>query len=365
MIKNQSFQAMQYELLDYLRCPLTKTTLKFKLISEIKKSYTGSDIDEINEGLLFSESGFVFPIIKGIPRMLIESMYDYEHFIRKNLLNYNEYKEKVEKEFSGLLDYCKQKNKKTKISFDLEWHFLNKEKNDKIWHDNLSDLPKVFMLETGEDITYFKGKSVLDIGSGHGLMTSTIARFSKHAIGVEMTNAVENAFKINKNKNAFYVQGDLQFLPFNELTFDVLYSSGVIHHTNNTELSLSLIEPVLKHGGKICLWLYHPQKNTIHGLSLSLRKITRRLPARIALIFLIIFIFPFSYLIKKIKNKNPPNYREEIIDLLDGFTPQFRFETPHDLAKVWLLRRKYSDIKITTSNQYGFSIAAEKENTFQ
>lgn len=353
---------MQYELLEYLRCPLTKTALKFELISEFKKSYSGIDVDEIYEGLLFSESGFVFPIIKGIPRMLIESMYDYEYFLKKYLLKYDEYKERIEKEFPGLLDYCKQKNKKTKISFDLEWSFLSKEKNDKIWHGDLSDLPKVFMLETGEDISYFNDKIVIDIGSGHGLMTSAIAQFSKYAVGVEMTNAVENASEINKNKNAFYVQADLQFLPFGDLTFDVLYSSGVIHHTNNTELSLSLIEPTLKHGGKICLWLYHPQKNIIHNLSLALRKITKRLPVKIALVFLIIFIFPVSFLIKKIKNKNPPNYREEIIDLLDGFTPEFRFETPQDLAKAWLLLRKYDNIKITSTNQYGYSIVAEKSN---
>ena len=355
---------MQYHLLEYLRCPLTKTILKFKLISEFEKSYSGNDINEINEGLLFSESGFVFPIINGVPRMLIESIYDYDYFLKKNLLEYDEYKERVEKEFPGLLNYCRGKNKKSKISFELEWSFLNKEKNDKIWHEDIADLPKVFELETGENLSYFNDKIVIDVGSGHGLMTSTIAQFSKYAIGVEMTNAVENAFKRNKNINAFYVQGDLQFLPFDELTFDVLYSSGVIHHTNNTELSLSLIEPNLKHGGKICLWLYHPQKNTIHNLSLVFRKITSRLPVRVALIFILIFIFPFSFLIKKIKNKNTPNYREEIIDLLDGFTPQFRFETPHDIAKAWLTLRNYNNIKITSSNQYGFSIAGEKRITF-
>ncbi|MEO6837573.1 MAG: class I SAM-dependent methyltransferase [Ginsengibacter sp.] len=338
--------------------------MKFKLISEFKKSYSGNDENEINEGILFSKCGFVFPIINGIPRMLIESIYDYDYFLKKHLLEYDEYKDRMEKEFPGLLNYCRQKNKKSKISFGLEWSFLNKEKNDKIWHEDLSDLPKVFELETGENLSYFNDKVIIDVGSGHGLMTSTIAQFSKYAIGVEMTNAVENAFKINKNKNAFYVQGDLQFLPFNELTFDVLYSSGVIHHTNNTELSLSLIESTLKHGGKICVWLYHPQKNLIHNLSLTLRKITSRLPVRITLIFLVISIFPFSFLIKKIKNKNPPNYREEIIDLLDGFTPQFRFEIPHDMAKAWLIIRNYNNIKITSSNQYGFSIAGEKRSDF-
>jgi ubiquinone/menaquinone biosynthesis C-methylase UbiE len=176
-----------------------------------------------------------------------------------------------------------------------------------------------------------------------------------------MSKAVENAYLINKSDNAWFVQADLQFLPFSEKSFDVIYSSGVIHHTNNTELSLSLIEPVLKQEGKLCLWLYHPQKNFGHKIIQFLRSIISRLPLKLGFALIVVFVFPFTFLIKKIKNKNAPNYREEIIDLLDAMTPEHRFEIPHDLATVWLQRRNFKNIKITTSNMFGFSISAEKE----
>jgi SAM-dependent methyltransferase len=152
----------------------------------------------------------------------------------------------------------------------------------------------------------------------------------------------------------------LQYLPFEEVSFDVVYSSGVIHHTNNTELSLLLIEPLLKCGGKICLWLYHPQQKIIHKAILLLRKVTKRLPLKLAFILLTIFVFPITFLAKKIKRKNVPNYREEIIDLLDIFTPEFRFEIQQDLASVWLRHKKYDRIQITTVNQFGFSIVGNK-----
>ena len=351
---------MQYELLKFLKCPITKTDLRFVLISEFEKSYSGELVTEIKEGLLFSETGFVFPIIDGIPRMLLESIYDYADFISKHLADYQTIKVNLEKEFKGLLNYCIQKNRKTKISFEFEWSFLNAEKKDRIWHDDTSKLTAIFLGEVGESSDYFKEKSLIDVGCGHGVMTSKIAELSKLAIGVELSKAIENAYQRNEVKNAWYIQGDLQYLPFEEVSFDVVYSSGVIHHTNNTELSLLLIEPILISGGKICLWLYHPQQKIIHKAILMLRNITSRLPLKLSFILLTIFVFPVTFLAKKIKRKHAPNYREEIIDLLDIFTPEFRFEIPSDLAAIWLRHKKYNSIQITTVNQFGFSIVGNK-----
>lgn len=352
---------MQYEFLEILRCPVSKTKLRFELISEFTKAYDNKEIVEIKEGLLFSATGFVFPVIDGIPRLLVESMFDYSEFLEKKLPGFYELRTQLEKKHADLLQYCIRKNKKTKASFAFEWSFLKPEKNDKLWHDNSAQLTNVFLKETGEGQEYFAKKIVADIGSGHGLMTSTIAHISKLCIGAEISKAVVMAYVRNKNSNAWYAQADLQFLPFVELSFDLVYSSGVIHHTNDTEKSLSLIGTLIKEEGKICLWLYHPQKNVLHRLMMLLRNFTRRLPLKIAFVFLLIFVFPFTFLFKKIKNRNAPNYREEMIDLLDGFTPEFRFEIPHDLAKQWLEKRKYTDVTITTESQYGFSITGIKK----
>jgi len=353
---------MQYELLKYLRCPITKTPLRLELISGFEKRYADKIITEVNEGILFSETGFVFPIIKGVPRMLIESIYDYSDFLKTKLPDYQQIKTRLETQYESLLKNCIQKNKRTKASFEFEWSFLSADKKDKIWHEDIAALQTVFLQEMGEGSAYFRNKTVLDAGCGHGLMTSKIAEISKLAIGVELSKSIENAFLNNKSSNAWYIQGDVQFLPFEDRTFDVLYSSGVIHHTNNTELSLSLIEPLIKKQGRICLWLYHPQKNFVHNSILFLRNLTKRMPVKLTFLFLTVFVFPITYTIKKIKNKRGINYREEIIDLLDGFTPEFRYEIPHEVVVTWLKERKFDNIKITTTNQFGFSIAADKQD---
>ncbi len=352
---------MQYDFLEILKCPITKTKLRFQLISEFEKQYETGSLIEVKDGLLYSETGFVFPVIDGIPRLLVESVYDYAEFLKTNIADYEGMLKQIEQQYGKVLGYCKKKNKKTKASFAFEWSFLKPEKSDKLWHDESSSLIDVFLKETGEEATYFTGKIIADIGCGHGLMTSKSASIAKHSIGAEISKAVEMAYQRNKNKNAWYVQADLQYLPFDDSIFDLLYSSGVIHHTNDTEKSFLLIERIIRQGGKICLWLYHPQKSKLHKLMMWLRKFTSQLPLKIAFVFLLLFVFPFSFLIKKIKNKNAPNFREEMIDLLDGFTPEFRFEIPHEIAKNWLRQSGYDAIEITTSGQYGYAIIGKKK----
>jgi ubiquinone/menaquinone biosynthesis C-methylase UbiE/uncharacterized protein YbaR (Trm112 family) len=355
---------MQYELLRYLRCPVTKTDLHFQLIDEFEKKYEHGTVKEIKTGLLFSSTGFLFPIIEGIPRLLVEAVYDYKTFFQQHLTDFNDRLRILESNYGTLLNECASKNKKTKKSFEWEWSFLDADKKDKIWEKDTSLLREIFLSETALNAEQAKSKTTIDVGSGHGLMTTAIAGVTNNsAIGVELSKAVEQAYVRNNQSNAWFVQADLQYLPFAANAFDMLYSSGVIHHTNNTQQSLWLIEGSLKPGGLLCIWLYHPQKNLYHSIALLLRKFISKLPIQLAFVVIAVFIFPFTYLIKKIRNKKPVNYREELIYLFDSFTPEFRDEVPKETAMNWLKEKKYNSINITTSDQYGYSLCAiKKEN---
>lgn len=356
---------MQKEFIGLLRCPISKSVLKLTILKESEKIYEGGiAVPIIAEGILFSEIGLVFPIIDGIPRMLMESIYDYKDFLQQHLSNYYDYVNQLETNYPGLMKYCIEKNRKTKASFAFEWSFLDTKKNDKLWHYNLKDLKNLLFEEFDEQEAFFHNKKIIDVGCGHGLLTSNLAQMGSFAVGVELGKAVEQAYERNQTANAIYIQADLQYLPFADDEFDVLYSSGVIHHTNNTELSLSLITSLLKPKGKLSIWLYHPQKNFLHNAILFVRKFTRRLPVKVCFVFILIFIFPFSFLIKRLRGRKV-NAREEIVDLLDGFSPEFREEIEHDVAKSWLMRRYYTDIKVTTSNLFGFSFVGTKNTNHQ
>lgn len=353
---------MQFELLRYLRCPVSKTELEFQLIEEFDKVYESSTVREIKSGLLFSSLGFIFPVIDGIPRMLVEAVYDYSSFLQQHILDLSNRLQQLEAAHGQLLQECVTKNKKTKKSFEWEWNFLDAEKKDKIWEKDITSLKDVFLSETGLTTKQATHQFSIDVGSGHGFMTKAIADTTQmHTIGVELSKSVEAAYQHNQNSKAWFVQADLQYLPFAAHTFDLLYSSGVIHHTNNTFESLKRIETTLKQNGLLCIWLYHPQKNLYHTIALLLRKFISKLPIQLAFIIITLFIFPFTFLVKKIRKQRPVNYREELIYLFDSFTPEFRDEVPKEKAIGWLHNLGYQEINISTVDQYGYSIAAIKK----
>ncbi len=351
---------MNINLLNYLVCPISHTELKCEIISSKEENTNENSQTIISEALLFSDSGFIYPVIDGIPRLLIEGVYDFEVFLKKHIEDFAEYKANLLQKHGDLIKYCQQKNLKSKKSFAFEWSLLNPEKNDRLWNASINNLEDVLQNELGISLENLNHNICIDIGCGHGLMTKVIASKSKLCIGIEASKAIENAFLRNTETNAFYVQADLQYLPFQSGTFDVAYCSGVIHHTNNTFNSFKLIELLVKKKGLLCLWLYHPQKKVLHWCFLHLRKITRRLPIKITYCFLLIFIFPLSYTYKRLKNKKYPNTREEMINLLDMFSPEFREEIEHITAQQWLKNASYNSINITTTDQFGFSITGKK-----
>ena len=337
-------------------CPVCGHAPELHILSEMEKAYDDLNFREINEAIIYSACGFFFPVVDGIPRLQVEAVYDFRDFLQKHVVDFAQRLSSLEQKHLSLLQYCAKKNRRSKASFEMEWGFLEPEKNDKLWADQQRELPNVFLAECGFAEDEVKSKLTLDAGCGHGLTTSAIAGLTGVAVGMELSRAVDDAYRRNDSSNIFFVQADVQYPPFADSTFDIVYSSGVIHHTNNTRASLERIITLLKPGGRICLWLYHPQDKPLHHFSLWLRKIFSRMPLRLAAFLITVFLFPVSFVYKKLRGRKELNYREELINLFDAFTPEFRDEVPHAVAENWLQQNHCKGIKITTTSQFGFSV---------
>jgi ubiquinone/menaquinone biosynthesis C-methylase UbiE len=100
---------------------------------------------------------------------------------------------------------------------------------------------------------------MLEVGCGIGVDSIQFARAGNEMTLLDLTF---ESLKITKNRfereglKANYVEGDAENLPFQDSTFDMVYSYGVIHHSPNTEKSVSEIYRVLKPGGKAVIMLY-------------------------------------------------------------------------------------------------------------
>jgi SAM-dependent methyltransferase len=97
------------------------------------------------------------------------------------------------------------------------------------------------------------GDRVLDLGCGDGRFTEEIARIGAKPVGVEVAQAA-----VDRSRNA---HPELDFrlvpidgpLPFEDVSFDVVWSSEVIEHVADTARWLSEVRRVLVPRGRLLL----------------------------------------------------------------------------------------------------------------
>lgn len=351
---------MQELLLSLLRCPVTRTPLELQVISTAKKNYNKSEENIVWEGVLWAENDWFYPITKGIPRLLVEAFLDFGKFLQHHVPDYQVRKDQLLKKYEKLIKYALKKNRHTKQSFTQEWSIYNYEK-DKTWDADSSQMLQRFLVETDETTESLKNKFIFDAGCGNGALNSLIASEGATIIGMDFSLSIERAFERNSEKKALFFQGDVQFPPVMFDFFDIVHSSGVLICTNNTELSFSCIEPCVKTGGKLSAWLYHPNKDFIHNTFNALRKVTSRLPVKVQYYIYLFTLFPVSYIIKRLKG-NRENPREMMVGILDWLSHEYRWEHEPSEAASWYYKRKYKDVKITTSDIFGFNITGTRNS---
>ena len=104
-----------------------------------------------------------------------------------------------------------------------------------------------------------RGHDLLEIGAGVGTDLSQFARHGANVTDLDlsaghMAHAKEN-FAL-RGLQARFVHHDAERLPFEDKSFDVVYSNGVLHHTPNTRSVVAEIKRVLRPGGKAIIMMY-------------------------------------------------------------------------------------------------------------
>jgi len=103
------------------------------------------------------------------------------------------------------------------------------------------------------------GKKILEVGVGAGSDHLQWAKAGAQCHGVDLTDAAIETTRKHLAINGFssnLQRIDAEQLPFSEATFDVVYSWGVIHHSDQPEAILKEIHRVLKPGGTFLGMMY-------------------------------------------------------------------------------------------------------------
>lgn len=104
------------------------------------------------------------------------------------------------------------------------------------------------------------GKAVLEIGPGGGGHSALFQYHGASVVAMDITpeRVASSAHKLAmiKNGEGRAYQGDGENLPFRDNSFDIVYSNGVLHHSENTDRCIDEVYRVLKPGGTAVIMLY-------------------------------------------------------------------------------------------------------------
>lgn len=192
---------------------------------------------------------------------------------------------------------------KTVESFGEEWNKFNSFNQDEI--TNVGN--EYFDIVTPEMLN--NNSLVLDVGCGSGRWTKYVATRSKFVESIDPSNAVIAATKLLKDvKNKRITKAGVDYIPFDDNSFDFVFSLGVLHHIPDTQKAMQSSVAKLKSGGYFLVYLYYALDNrgfiykSIFNISSVVRYIISSLPAflkKIVCDLISVFVYmPFVILCK-------------------------------------------------------------------
>jgi len=105
-----------------------------------------------------------------------------------------------------------------------------------------------------------RGKDVLEIGVGLGSDHFTLASGGNRMTALDLSREhlrLTQRHLSLEGLSTTAVHGDMEKMPFPDASFDVVYSFGVLHHTDHMEKAVAEIRRVLRPGGRAIIGVYH------------------------------------------------------------------------------------------------------------
>lgn len=380
---------MKYRLLDFLRCPHCKEQLEVLAFNIDEVKYKNSSLSdnnicplhcknpdknisrtqeaqghcqrcyehEIMDGLLTCKCGKAYPIVRGIPRFLPDSFDQHPEFTKKYYDKISKYDLAVSNKDK---EYFIRMFKKTQGTFGRQWKAWGR--SERIYGFTDEEAKEWFLTDlTAKDInaSYFKGKTVLEVGCGHGRFVKILNDLCDEYVALDLGPSVELAREITQGRPKVHIiQANAMFPPLKEESFDYVWSHGVLHHTPSTKEAFRAVSKLpKKQTGRFYIWVYHKGGVIWEYGNRFVRSITTRMPA--ALLRLISYsTVPLLYLIPAYNKKvNPGNmtWSECALSTHDWLAPKYQWHHSPEEVKSWFEEEGYKKIEQTSANGVGIA----------
>jgi ubiquinone/menaquinone biosynthesis C-methylase UbiE/uncharacterized protein YbaR (Trm112 family) len=223
---------MKHEFIGKLRCPACKNN------TFLGENFQKNETEIITGSLICSSCKQSYEINEGI----IDFLYKPDHYIKSEIIGWHNlalYENWISPSDEYILQLPRPNNHIPTELLHWDTHADNFELSCK--NINLKD------------------KAILDIGAGRCWSSNIFAQ--QKAIVTALDIVIEKGIGLKtaevyfKHCITFFerVLGDMNNLPFNENTFDIVFFTGALHHSNNVNKTLEECSRVLKKNGQLIM----------------------------------------------------------------------------------------------------------------
>ena len=182
--------------------------------------------------------------------------------------------------------------------------------------------------------------------------------------GPELGHAFRRRYEGAHPDRVHFVQADLQTPVLGQSSVDIVHSSGVLHHTPNTERTFRGLCPLVRPGGIFYVWLYKPER-FVTRLVNALRSLSTRIPppmfARVAKLLADPFrLFCWTLNALDVRRYPPLSRREAALALMDIFGAPFAHAHTFEEVASWMQGEGFDEVWPCNETRRGFGACGKR-----
>jgi SAM-dependent methyltransferase/uncharacterized protein YbaR (Trm112 family) len=355
-------------LIESLVCPSCRT--KLDLVSLDTHAAERASEREVIAGVLRCSCGKAYPIIDGVPRLLEAGLEAFPEFVTKHRQPLTTVLGSQVVKSSKAVNNGHDDYENIRRSFSQEWGIFDYD-SDKTWGWTLEERKRVFLADVNLEPQELSGRRMLDAGCGNGTLTAALSAFGVEIVGLDLNDGLGRAYgnrgkyAREAGKNVQYVQGNLVTPPLKPGAFDLIYSSGVIHHTPSSKNTFASLVPLVKKGGRMYVWVYGRRGFLVRAFFTFGRGLRACVSLK-TLMRVCSFLAPPYKLSASVLNAlgimqfRNRTTREVTLDLFDAFAPKFNHFHSEPEVRAWFVEHGFTNINLSGVQKHGFGMYGDK-----
>jgi 2-polyprenyl-3-methyl-5-hydroxy-6-metoxy-1,4-benzoquinol methylase/uncharacterized protein YbaR (Trm112 family) len=331
------------------RCALRDAPVKKGLTEPSPRECAACYGREIEEGLLACRAcGSLYPVLGAVPRLVRCAEQKYRVFFERYRVRIPQLPRRESPMCAARHSNPFVFDSRSNDSFGLQW--ANQAEGERTWFkDDALMRKEEFLYSLAVDRKELRGALIFDAGCGNGRLTASVATFGAEIVGMDLSAGIERAqaararYAGEHEHFVHFVQGNVMELPLAHERFDIIHSSGVLHHTPSVERAFVSFLSSVRPGGRVYVQLYRRREAWIGIPNALLRGVTSHLPPR--LLYRICWTAApihtgLVLLVARLRGEDSPiataSWGERALSLFDNYSPRYQYRySPRQVRRMF------------------------------